>query len=401
MRVEIEKGTAHGRVRIPPSKSAAHRLLLGAALAKGRSLLHGMAFSEDILATIDCICALGAKVLIDGDTVTVEGIGGKRIEREGLPLLPCRESGSTLRFLIPLAMLSGGGVFGGTERLVARGVGIYENLFDFADFTKEKNQITVRGSLKAGYYRVSGDVSSQFITGLLLALPMLDEDSMVEILPPFESRGYVDLTVAILQRFGVEIEKKGEFCFFVRGEVGYSPVEAEVEGDWSQAAFFYGLNVLGGEVEVDGLDAESVQGDRVCLEIYEKMRRGNLSADLSDCPDLAPVLFATACMGKGARFTGTRRLSIKESDRARVMAEELRKFGAEITVRENEVEVAPAELHMPREILSGHNDHRVVMALSVLATRFGAVIDGAEAIAKSYPSFFADMRNLGLKIREL
>ncbi len=401
MRVEIEKGIARGCVRIPPSKSAAHRLLLGAALADGKSLLHGVAFSEDILATIDCIRALGAEVSVDGDTVTVEGIGGKRVGREQLALLPCRESGSTLRFLIPVAMLAGGGVFRGTERLVSRGVGIYEDLFDYADFTKESDKITVRGGLQAGHYRVSGDVSSQFITGLLLALPLLDGDSTVEILPPFESRGYVDLTVDILRRFGVAIEKRGGLCFFVRGGGAYSPVEATVEGDWSQAAFFYGLNALGGEVQVDGLDAESVQGDRVCLEIYEKMSRSNLSADLSDCPDLAPVLFATACVGKGARFTGTRRLSIKESDRARVMAEELRKFGAEITVSENEVDIAPAALHAPTEILSGHNDHRVVMALSVLGTRFGAVIDGAEAVAKSYPSFFSDMRNLGLKIREL
>ena len=400
MRVKIEKGIARGSVRIPPSKSAAHRLLLGAALAEGRSVLHGVAFSEDILATIDCIRALGAVVTVDGNTVTVDGMGKKRIRREELPLLPCRESGSTLRFLIPIAMLSGGGVLEGTERLISRGVGIYETLFAFADFTKQAKQIAVRGTLTAGNYRVPGDVSSQFITGLLMALPMLDGDSTVEILPPFESRGYVDLTLSVLRRFGVEVEQKSELCFFVRGGKGYSPVEATVEGDWSQAAFFYGMNLLGSEVKVDGLDAESVQGDRVCVALYEKMSRGFLEADLSDCPDLAPVLFATACMGKGARFTGTRRLSIKESDRARVMAEELRKFGAKITVMENEVEIAPATLHAPKEHLLGHNDHRVVMALSVLAVQFGAVIDGAEAIAKSYPSFFEDLRQLGVKIQE-
>ena len=177
-------------------------------------------------------------------------------------------------------------------------------------------------------------------------------------------------------------------------------LEAEVEGDYSQAAFFGGLNFLGGEVSLEGLNAESLQGDRVCMELFDRMKRGYVEADLSDCPDLAPILFAMASVGEGARFTGTRRLAIKESNRAEVMAKELAKFGAKVTVLENEVVITPSELHAPTETLCGHNDHRIVMALSVLATRFGAEIAGAEAIAKSYPSFFSDLRSLGLEILE-
>lgn len=401
MRVEIERGVARGRVAVPPSKSCAHRLILGAALADGTSQICGVAYSEDILATLDCIRALGAIVRVDGDTVTIEGIGCKMSEREELPTLACRESGSTLRFMIPTAMLIGGGVFRGTERLISRGVGIYKELFDnVADFGFDKEQIAVRGRLSAGHFRLMGNVSSQFITGLLFALPTLSGDSTIEILPPFESRGYVDLTIDILRRFGVKIQQRGELCFAVRGGQCYAPIEAKVEGDWSQAAFFYGLNFLGGAVELEGLNDKSLQGDRVCAELFEKMKRGYIEADLSDCPDLAPILFAMASVGEGARFTGTRRLAIKESNRAEVMATELRKFGAKITVSENEVLIEPSALHTPTELLWGHNDHRIVMALSVLATQLGGTVDGAQAIAKSYPAFFEDMRRLGLEIRE-
>ncbi len=386
---------------MPPSKSCAHRLILGAALAEGTSELYGVSLSEDILATLDCIRALGATVSVDGDTVTIEGLGGKNADRAELPVLPCRESGSTLRFMIPPAMLWGGGVFRGTERLISRGVGIYESLFDgIAEFQKQKEEITVFGRLTAGHYRLAGNVSSQFITGLLFALPLLSGNSTVEILPPFESRGYVDITMDILRRFGVEIEQKDALCFLIRGGQHYSPVKTRVEGDWSQAAFFYGLGLLGGEVEVDGLDRKSLQGDRVCLDLFEEMRHGYIRADLSDCPDLAPILFALASAGKGAHFTGTRRLAIKESNRAEVMARELKKFGANITVGENDVEIAQSPLHKPTELLCGNNDHRIVMSLSVLATRFGGSVEGAEAIAKSYPAFFEDMRRLGLEIRE-
>lgn len=402
MRAIIGPGPARGRINAPPSKSCAHRLLIGASLAEGESLLDGAAMSQDILATMDCVRALGAEIRVENGHLWVKGCGGRPLVKDSLPVLPCRESGSTLRFLIPTALCAGGGIFQGAERLMARGVSVYEELLKErgVTFAGERDSLTVKGKLRPGLYRLRGDVSSQFISGLLFALPLLEEDSAIEILPPFESRSYVDMTLEALDVFGIRVDRQGEMRFLVPGGQCYQPAQVTVEGDWSQAAFFYGLNALGGQIEVTGLRADSLQGDKVCKSLMQNMTRGFLQADLSDCPDLAPVLFAVAAgLEHGACFTGTRRLAIKESSRAAVMAAELAKFGAEISVGENEAKIAPVTLHRPKEILQGHNDHRVVMALAVLATRFGGVIDDAQAISKSYPEFFRDLAGLGVQVR--
>ena len=399
MRAIIGPGPARGRINAPPSKSCAHRLLIGASLAEGESLLDGAAMSQDILATMDCVRALGAEIRVENGHLWVKGCGGRPLVKDSLPVLPCRESGSTLRFLIPTALCAGGGIFQGAERLMARGVSVYEELLKErgVTFAGERDSLTVKGKLRPGLYRLRGDVSSQFISGLLFALPLLKEDSAIEILPPFESRGYVDMTLEALDVFGIRVDRQGEMRFLVPGGQCYQPAQVTVEGDWSQAAFFYGLNALGSQVEVTGLRSDSLQGDRVCERLLKEMTGGSLQAD---CPDLAPVLFAVAAgLENGANFTGTRRLAIKESNRASAMAEELAKFGAEISVGENEVKIAPVTLHRPKEILQGHNDHRVVMALAVLATRFGGVIDDAQAISKSYPEFFRDLAGLGVQVR--
>lgn len=402
MRVRIEKGTARGLLRIPCSKSTAHRYILSASLAEGVSTLCGVDLNEDISATIDCVRAFGAKISVEGDQVSIVGVGGRQSYiGSDLPLLNCRESGSTMRFMIPIALLFGGGIFRGSERLVSRGIGIYEELFgSFADIKIGQKEIMVKGRLTADSYRVRGNVSSQFISGLMFALPMLEADSRIEIVLPFESRGYVDMTVDTLNRFGVKIERPTETSFFVRGGQRYQPIHAKMEGDWSQAAFYYGFNALGGEVKLEGLDDGSFQGDRVCVSLFEKLKKGLAEIDISDCPDLGPVLFAVASALHGARFTGTGRLAIKESNRAEVMAKELLKFGADITVAENTVEIAPCTLHAPSEPLQGHGDHRVVMALAVLAAQFGADIEGAEAIDKSYPAFFDDLGRVGLEMKK-
>ena len=390
-----------GAVRVPASKSCAHRMLICAAFADGESALHNLEFSEDIFATIHCLRVLGAEIEIDGSTVRVRGgVNANASGASALPLLPCRESGSTLRFLIPAALLSGGGVFRGTARLLDRGVDVYEALLrDCARFERTGDtELRVSGLLRAGEYAVPGDVSSQFISGLLFALPVLKGDSTLTVLPPFESRGYVDLTLDALRRFGICIRREGD-RFFIPGNQQYRATDAICEGDWSQAAFFFAMNALGGEVQVGGLNPDSLQGDRACAEMLRRIQSGAMEADLSNCPDLAPALFAAAAAcGHGARFTGTRRLRIKESDRAAAMARELAKFGARLDVLENEVRVAPGAIHAPVEALDGCNDHRIVMALSVLAMRMGGVIRGAEAVRKSYPGFFRDLQSLGVSI---
>lgn len=385
-----------GSVAAPPSKSHVHRLLIAAALARGESRINGAAESEDILATVDCLGALGASVSVAGNVFSVYGCGGA--PHAGGDILPCRESGSTLRFLIPVALAGGGGVFSGSERLIERGVGVYRDLLEprGVSFAVGSGTVSVHGQLRAGDFEIPGGVSSQFISGMLFALPLVG-DSRITVIPPFESRAYVDMTVAALKCAGVTVERRGEREFFIPGGQEYRPISAEAEGDWSQAAFLY---ALGDGVNVTGLDPESLQGDRVCLSLLRRIANGYTEAELSDCPDLAPALFAAAAIsGHGAHFRGTRRLAIKESRRADAMAEELAKFGARLTVGDDSVDVAPGGIRAPDSVLSSHGDHRIVMALAACAVRVGGVIDGAEAVRKSYPAFFSDMAALGADIR--
>ena len=347
MKVSIKQGRCSGEVCAPPSKSYAHRMLICAALAYGESTIRGLARSEDMLATLDCIAALGAEFALDGDTVRIKG--GKNKTAEGA-MFPCRESGSTLRFMLPIAAACGERArFTGTRRLMERGVGIYERLFDEkgVSIKKDSESIELGGSLRSGEYTFRGDVSSQFVTGLLFALPLLEGGSVIRVLPPVESRAYIDVTVAVLRSFGVEVIEKPENTFSIAGGQKYCCRSMSVEGDWSNAAALFALNSLGGNVAVTGLNADSIQGDRVCLELLERLKSPNAVIDISNCPDLGPVLFAAAAAGCGAVFTGTRRLRIKESDRAAAMAQELKKFGIAAGIEENSVIIERGRLQSP------------------------------------------------------
>ena len=375
MKVTIRPGLAAGTVAAPPAKSYAHRLILAAALAAGESRIHGLAYSEDVMATMDCARALGAALTRDG---------------------------STLRFFLPVALAHGGrSRFTGAPRLIERGVGLYEALLGARGvvFTTEQAAVTVAGTLRGGDYALPGDVSSQFVSGLLFALPLLAADSTVRVLPPFESRAYTDITVDVLRRFGVQVAVDGD-AFAVAGRQVYRPQETTVEGDWSNAAFLYALTALGGSVTVTGLDPASVQGDRVVTRLLQELDGPAPQIDVSGCPDLAPVLFAVAAAQHGAVFTGTRRLRIKESDRAAVMAEELAKCGVVCEIGANRVVIPGGRLQAPAAPFCGHNDHRVVMALAVLASRTGGAIEGAAAVRKSWPDFFAVLRRLGMEIED-
>ncbi|MCR4963842.1 MAG: 3-phosphoshikimate 1-carboxyvinyltransferase [Firmicutes bacterium] len=398
MKAEFKGGSPKGTVAAPPSKSYAHRLLIAAALAAGESQLQGVALSQDIRATLDCLSALGAKYRLEDGVLHMNGCGGRPAAAG--PLL-CGESGSTLRLLLPVALLGGGEIrFCGTERLMARGVGVYREILTGTGImlTEEKNALRISGLLQPGIYRPRGDVSSQFISGLLLALPLLPADSRIEIRPPVESRSYIRLTLDVLERFGIAVLPQGENAFAVPGGQQYRPGRFAVEGDWSNAAFFYALGALGGAVEVTGLNPHSLQGDRVCLDMLAALDSPGAELDLSDCPDLGPVLFAVAAAKHGARFYGTRRLAIKESDRVQAMLAELKKFGVEGKTGDNTVEIIAKSFGPPQQPLWGHNDHRIVMALSVLAAFTGGVIEGAEAVNKSFGGFFRALRQLGLEV---
>lgn len=399
MKIRINRGTARGTISAPPSKSMAHRLLISAAMCEGESVVHGISTCEDVLATLDCLRALGIECIQDGDDVTVRGKDPRNMH----PTAPlkCRESGSTLRFMIPIAMRSGQtAVFYGAGGLMSRPMSVYENMCRERGLTyvSDGESIVVKGPLSGGEFTLPGNVSSQFISGLLFALPTADEDSTIRILPPIESRSYIELTLDALRSFGVSAAWQDEHTIYIRGKQRYKPSEVTVEGDYSGAAFPEALGLFGGEVTVLGLREDTIQGDSVYRKYYDMLVRGVPTIHIGDCPDLGPVLFAIAAAKNGGIFTGTRRLKIKESDRAEAMAEELKKFGTSVSVYEDTVVIYPAEFHAPTEELCGHNDHRIVMALSVLLTLTGGVIDGAEAVSKSYPAFFENLSSLGIEV---
>lgn len=399
MVVKIEKSKLFGRAVFPPSKSDSHRLLIAAALADGESVIRGISGCDDVLATIASLRSLGADITLDGDTARVIGTDVRGGEVTGA--LPVNESGSTLRFLIPLALLTEKEVcFEGKARLFERPLSIYEKitLENGGKFDLKPNALIVKGALTGGEYRLRGDVSSQFITGLLFALPLATGSSRIIIEPPFESRPYVDMTIDTLRKFGIEVKFEDEYTIDIQGNQKYIPHDDTVEGDWSAGAFLTAIELLHPAVKVVGYNIDTLQGDSVCIDYLEKIKKGEARLDISDCPDLGPILFAMAAYFGEAEFIGTRRLVIKESDRCAAMKEELKKFGAEATIFENSVKIKGGNLHSPKGVLRGHNDHRIVMSLAVLCSILGGEIEGAEAVKKSYPEFFDVLYTLGMEM---
>lgn len=402
MKVKILPSKTSGEVSAPPSKSFAHRYLIGSVLSCGKCVIKNIADSDDISATLSCIEQLGGSVTKDGNIVTVIPTNEKQIENA---VFDCKESGSTLRFFIPVVLATGAKncTFLGSERLLARGIKEYEKLFENSDVTikSDEKSIEVNGTLSAGNYEISGEVSSQYTTGMLFALSRLSGKSTLKITGNAESRAYVDMTIKVLKDFGADIAEPEKNFFEINGKGRLSPGEFTVEGDWSNAAFLIALSRLVGTISVSGLNENSVQGDRFLSVAFDSLDGENAEIDLKDCPDLAPILFSYAAYKNGGKFINTRRLRVKESDRANVMAEELKKFGANVKVYENSVEIEKTQLKPPIVPLCGHNDHRIVMALSVLAVVFGAEIDGAEAVNKSYPDFFRVIKKAGVNVYEI
>ena len=399
MRAIIRPGTARGTVAAPPSKSMAHRLLICATLAEGESVVRDVDPSEDILATADCLTALGASLSWEGSAVRVRGCNPRKASPA---VLRCRESGSTLRFMIPLCLLSGSTMrLEGSETLLSRPLSVYEDLCREQGFLlrRENGGLLVQGQLTPGEYTLPGSISSQFITGLLFALPLLPGGSRIRLVPPVESRSYLSLTLQALNDAGISIRWEDEYTLSVPGNAAYRAQDTEVEGDYSNAAFFEALNCAGGAVTVTDLREDSLQGDRVYREYFPRLAAGPAEPDLADCPDLAPVFIAAAALCHGAVFTGTRRLRFKESDRGTAMAQEMAKFGVNLILEENRITVPAAPLRTPAEPLDSHNDHRIAMALSLLCTRTGGEIRGAEAVRKSFPDYWDKLRSLGIDLQ--
>ena len=406
-----------GNITIPPSKSLAHRAIICACLAPGRSVISNIDYSVDIRATIEGMRHLGASIKEDKDTLFIDGI--ETFQYDG-DVVNCHESGSTLRFFLPLFSLTGKrATFSGSKRLIERPQNVYEMLFQEQgiDFVRTYPNIIIDGRLKPGELTLKGNVSSQFITGLLFALPLLEADSKIHIEPPFESRSYVDLTIQMLKRFQIIVEYEDAYTLAIKGNQQYQPTDVLVEGDYSQRVFWASLGVLNHSVETHGLDLHSLQGDKKTIDIFQSMNAGikvlddgyqfcpgtlnGTVIDLNDCPDLGPMLFALATQANGkTTFQNAGRLRIKESDRIEAMETELKKLGCSISSTFGTVTITGPVKLQGNVTLHGHNDHRIVMALSILATIADEpiTIDDAQAISKSYPGFFKDLASCGIFI---
>ncbi len=386
MDVTIIPSKLRGTVTPPSSKSVGHRALIAAALSGGFSTISNLGDSKDIQATQNCLSALKT---------------GQPTGEDGLPLLDCGESGSTLRFLIPLSLvLRGGGHFTGRGRLMERPQGPYFSLFqEKGTFYQQKDGVlTVRGTLSPGRYSLPGDVSSQFITGLLFALPLLDGDSEIVLTTPLESRGYVDLTLDVLRTFGIRVEERAD-AFHVPGSQHYESRDFTVEADWSQAAFWYAANFAGGQVDIQGMNMDSKQGDKViALQYWQLAKPGEAELDVSQCPDLVPPLAAIAAVRAGTtHLTHAARLRMKESDRLSTVAAALRAMGAQVEEGPDSLTIHGQERLPGGGTVDCCNDHRIAMMAAVSAAFAQAPVKllGAECVRKSYPEFWNHFIQLG------
>ena len=405
MKIVITPAPLKGRVMVPPSKSQLHRYIIAAALAEGESVIKNVAYSQDIEATIRCMTELGASFTRDGAALTVQGVGANAMSpmrKLAHPRLDCGESGSTLRFLIPVALaLRGGAVFTGQGKLMERPLQPYFDLFDEKGISYElkDGELTVSGLLTPGDYTLPGHVSSQFFTGLMFALPLLNGDSRIVITSPLESGSYVEMTREAMYKAGVKSDKG-----LLPGNQTYKPFTATVEADWSQAAFFYAAHGLLNEVSMGGLNPFSTQGDSQIVHFYQELCGSDEEAaqDVSQCPDLFPPLAVMAALRErcSTHIGGAARLRIKECDRINAVVEMLRKFGLAVEEFADGISLVGKGQLRGDVVIDSHNDHRIAMAAAIAATRAtGPVtITNAECVAKSYPDFWEVYESLGGQI---
>lgn len=412
MNLQITPSRLEGEIAVPASKSIMHRALICAALSPGISKIENAYLSKDISATIDCLSALGASFSFEENSIAVTGMNASPEKA----IFPCRESGSTIRFMIPIAAALGiDSVFTGEGRLKTRPLNVYQSAFlqKGVDFSYSGTlPARLSGKLLPGNYVIAGNISSQFITGLLFALPLLDGDSSIEVLPPFESKSYVDITLSVLSAFGIKISQKDNF-YFIQGNQSYQSCNYLVESDYSQAAFFLTANCLGSDLTLSSFSEHSVQGDSFILRLLEKigvsssLKQGRLSTfvsqkrgfqiDASDIPDLVPILCVLACFcEEPSAICRVERLRIKESDRIQSTIDLITALGGQITYENDCLTITPCEKFHGGQI-DCHNDHRIAMSAAVAALKSDSpvILIGAECVEKSYPTFFEEYQRLG------
>ena len=413
----IGRGMLRGTVQIPPSKSAAHRAMLCAALAEGRSVLSPIELSNDMRATINAVTALGARADFADGTLTIDGIGGRFGNADREPVeVNCIESGSTLRFIIPIACAAGiNGTFVGEGTLVSRPIGLYKELLPQAGVTCETEgglPFVCRGKLRAGTYEMPGDISSQFITGMLIALPLCEGDSRITLTTPLQSAAYVDMTVRCMADFGVQVQRTAD-GWRIPGGQRYEARDYTVEGDWSHAGFFLAAGALGSQLTLRGLRMDSVQGDKAAVELFRgfgadivvhgnemTVRKGMLHAqhiNAAQIPDLVPCLAICAALCEGTTVIDhAERLRIKESDRLTSTAAMIRALGGKVEILPDGLRIEGVK-HFTGGEVDGFRDHRIIMSAAVGALRAqGEVtVTTPYSVNKSYPSFFDVYNSLG------
>lgn len=391
--VKISRGVAVGDLILPASKSILHRAYICASLAAGNSVIYGCSDCDDVNATIGCLSSLGASVTKDGAKTVV--CGGKL---NYTAPLDCGDSATTLRLLLPLMLGGHNTVFKCSKQLLARPMSVYQEICaDIgADYVNLPDGIKLCGRLKSGEYRLRGDISSQFVSGLMLALPLLDGDSRIILTTELKSRSYVLITQKIMSIFGVNAEVGDEYID-IKGGQSYKPSVLTAEADESCAAYIGAFNYIGGNVNIKNRTFLSVQGDSVWQTMFDKLCQPNAVVDVTDTPDLAPVLMALAALKNGALIKGVGRLKYKESDRLQAMADGIIGYGdAEIRIDGDEAYIGRLKHINSNAVLDSCGDHRIAMALSLLCSVGGGTVNGAECVSKSFCGFFDILNELGI-----
>lgn len=420
--VTVKQSPLQGTLKIPASKSMSHRAIMAAGLAQGKSVIRNLIFSKDIIATIGCMRNIGADIEVFDDHVVIEGIGGVTIKH---PDFLCNESGSTIRFMIPIGMMDqdydGTIVFHGEGRLKTRPMTPYFEIFEKKGIEfdySDRLPLKIKGHLEAGRYELPGNVSSQFVTGLMYALALNKEPSVIEMTSLLESKSYVDMTIDVLKDFGIIIDNENYECFHIPGGQAFKAQDYTVEGDYSQVAFFIAAGLINGDLTLTGLKEQSLQGDSAILEIMARMggdvafskeglrvkrsKTHGVEVEMSEIPDMLPALSVIAALSEGTtRLYNGERIRLKESDRIKAMHSELTKMGADIEETEDGL-IIRGVTQLKGAELEGWNDHRIVMALAVAATcaTSPVSISDAHAITKSYPHFFEDLKSIGGRVHE-
>ena len=404
-----------GSVVIPPSKSLAHRAIICACLSRGKSVVKNVALSDDIIATIGCMRNLGANIDVQEGALEIVGNADRILSDL---TFDCKESGSTLRFILPIALALNGGMntFVGKGKLGERPMKIYEKIcneqgVEYVDKSLANANhllnLSVKGKLDSGEYHVDGGVSSQFITGLLFALSLLKGDSKIVIEGELQSKGYLDLTLSALEKFGIRVANDAYKTLYIKGGQSYAACDYYIEGDYSQSAFYEVANYIGNDVTMLGLNADSLQGDKVIVDFVDKLMTADKGEDLtfdgSNCPDIIPVFALACCLRKGhTDIINISRLRIKECDRLSATAQELGKLGAKITQGDDSLAIDGVD-KLSGGVVDSWGDHRMAMMLAIASTvaESEVTILGAQSVSKSYPNFFEHFKSLGGKVKRI